>query len=265
MEQKALDMITERLDGVLSAQGYKLTQTGKAGSNLPSLFMGETVAYALVYDKKQKRFELRQSALDDKHNPGDWSNVSAWLFDPNSDTLKDAESIANDFCESVTVETARKQVAQRKTKKEKNDDKYVNPAFLMNRFIPIFPEMKFVVRAHREKYGAIIPHAMCREFVVPLMNELLKAPDEKQRQSRFFDVLSQNYKNGDLDTKSLITLGILNQIDGEAQQQLAESMISDELKTAWKCARKYKNKKVRPEKVKRRAQLSAEKSTGSLL
>lgn len=267
MEQQALELITNRLNAVLAGQGYALTQTGRADSNKPTLFSGETTVYAVVYEKKAKRFELRQAALDEQKKLGDWGIMSEWLFDPSTDTVKDAESIANDFCQSVEVVTARKTAAAavKKAKKEKGDEKYVSPAFLMNRFIPVFPDIKFVIQAHREKYGAIVPHAMCREFVVPMMNELMNDPAETQRQNKFFDVLSQNYKNGDLDTKSLITLGLLNWLEGEKAVALAEEKLSDELKDAWKYARKYKNKKVKPEKVKKRTQLKAEKSTGSLL
>lgn len=263
MEQQALELITNRLNEVLSGQGFTLTQMGKTDTNRPTLFFGESSAYAVVYEKKSKKFQMRQTALDGQKQPGEWNNMSEWLFDPAADTLKDAESIANDFCDSVEV-VVHKRAAVQKAKKEKTEEKYVDPAFLMKRFIPIFPEISFAIQAHRKMYGAIIPHAMCREFVCPMMQQLLHDPEAKRRQERFFEVLSRNYENGDLDTKSLITLGILNSITDARDVELAEGMISDELKTAWKCARKYRNKKVKPEKVKKRTQLSAESSTGSL-
>lgn len=266
LEQQAFELITNRLESILTAQGYTLIQSGKTDSNRPSLFFGGANAYAVVYEKKAKRFELRQATLNAQKEPGEWKNMSEWLFDPATDSLKEAESIANDFCQSVEVASIQKQLASgKKAKREKTEEKYVNPAFLMKRFIPIFPDFTFVIQAHREKYGAVIPHAMCREFLVPMMNELLKKPREKQRQSRFFDVLSHNYENGDLDTKSLITLGILNYIEDEESVKLAEGLLSEELKKAWICARKYKGKKVKPEKVKKRAKLNAQKSTGSLV
>lgn len=264
MEQQALELITDRLNAVLSGQGFALTQQGKADSARPALFFGERAAYAVVYDKKAKRFELRQTALDDDKQPGEWSSVSAWLFDPATDTLKDAESIANDFCQSVEVVVEKRAVAAKKAKKEKTDEKYVDPAFLMKRFVPVFPELNYAIQAHRTQYGAIIPHALCRKFLVPMVQELLADPAETKRQERLMDILNRNYANGDLDTKSLITLGILNSVTDPAQVTRAEALASDELRGAWLRARKYKGKKVKPEKVKKRTQLSAETSSGSL-
>lgn len=264
MEQQALELITSRMSEVLSAQGYTMTQAGKADSNRPTLFFGENNAYAVVYERTGKKFELRQAALDGKKMPDEWSSVSAWLFNPATDSMKDVESIANDFCQSVETVVARKKVVERKAKRDKSEEKYVNPAFLMNRFVPVFPDLRYAIQAHREKYGALIPHAMCKEFVVPMMNELLKDPNENQRQVRLFEIFAQYYKNGDLDTKSMITLGLLNKIEGESSIKLAEELCTPELMKAWKCARKYKNRKLKPEKVKKQARLSAENSTGSL-
>ena len=169
MEQQALELITDRLNAVLSGQGFTLTQQGKADSARPALFFGERAAYAVVYDKKAKRFELRQTALDDDKQPGEWSSVSAWLFDPATDTLKDAESIANDFCQSVEVVVEKRAVAAKKAKKEKTDEKYVDPAFLMKRFVPVFPELNYAIQAHRTQYGAIIPQkSECENLFAPV-------------------------------------------------------------------------------------------------
>lgn len=77
-------------------------------------------------------------------------------------------------------------------------------------------------------------------------------------------MLSQNYKNGDLDTKSLITLGILNAITDPEQERMVEEGLEEEARKAWQHARKYRNKKVKPERVKALEKFSAEKSTGSL-
>ena len=264
MEQQALELLTNRLNAVLGGQGFALKQDGKADSARPALFFGERLAYAVVYDKKAKRFELRQSVLDDNKQPGDWTNVSAWLFDPATDTLKDAESIANDFCQSVEVTVEKRAVAAKKSKKEKTDEKYVDPVFLLKRFVPVFPDLNYAIQAHRTQYGAVVPHALCKQFLIPMVQELLADPAESKRQERMMDILNRNYTNGDLDTKSLITLGILNSITDPEQAARAEALASDELREAWRRARKYKGKKVKPEKVKKRTQLSAETSSGSL-
>ncbi len=263
LEQKALDMISARVAEVLEEQGYTVVQDGKAESNRPTVFRGENTAYAVIYAKKEKRFELRQTSVEEGKIGEEWKSVSVWLFDPDVATMQDAESIANDFCDSLAVVIRKKQVAKAR-KKEKGEERYADPAFLMNRFATIFPDMKFAIQAHKDKYGSVVPHAMTKEFLNPMIAQLLSDGTDTQRISRMCDILSQNYKNGDLDTKSLITLGILNAITDEEQEKAVEEALEEEARRAWLHARKYRHKKVKPEKVKALEKLSAEKSTGSL-
>lgn len=262
MEQKALDLISARVAEVLAEQDYTTVQEGKAESNRPAVFRGESVAYAVIYAKKEKRFELRQTTVENGNVGDEWKSVSVWLFDPETATMQDAESIANDFCDSLSVVIRKKQVVKAR-KKEKGEDRYVDPAFLMNRFATVFPDLRFAIQAHKDKYGTLMPHAMVKEFLNPMIAETLRTGDAQQI-SRVLDVLSQNYKNGDLDTKSLITLGILNAITDPEQEKAVEEGLEEEARKGWQHARKYRNKKVKPEKVKVLEKLSAEKSTGSL-
>ena len=53
-----------------------------------------------------------------------------------------------------------------------------------------------------------------------------------QQLARFQEVISTNYKNGDLDTKSLITLGILNAITDPAQEKLVEDGLEEDARRA---------------------------------
>lgn len=263
MEQKALELISARIFEVLGEQGYTEVQQGKAETNRPSIYCGETNAYAVIYAKKEKHFELRLAAVEEGKIGEEWKPVSVWLFDPDVATMQDAESIANDFCESVTVDIRRKQ-ASKPRKKEKSDERYSDPVFLMNRFITVFPEMKFAIQAHKDKYGSLVPHAMVKDFLNPWIAQLLADGSDQQRIARVFEILSQNYKNGDMDTKSLITIGILNAIEDPALEAVADEALDENTRRAWHYARKYRHKKVKPEKVKAMAKLSAEKSSGSL-
>lgn len=262
LEQKALDMISARVAEVLEEQGYTTIQEGKAESNRPTIFRGENTAYAVIYAKKEKHFELRQTTVENGKIGEEWKSASVWLFDPDVATMQDAESIANDFCDSLSVVIRKTQVAKAR-KKEKGEDRYADPAFLINRFATVFPDLKYAIQAHKDKYGSIVPHAMVKEFVNPMIAEALKEGDS-QTISRILEILSRNYKNGDLDTKSLITLGILNAITDPEQEKLVEEGLEEDARKAWQHARKYRHKKVKPEKVKALEKLSAEKSTGSL-
>jgi hypothetical protein len=59
------------------------------------------------------------------------------------------------------------------------------------------------------------------------------------------------YKSGDLDVRAVITIIILNSIETEKAENSLRNNINDDLKKAWDAAKKVKNKKVKPEKIKR--------------
>ena len=63
-------------------------------------------------------------------------------------------------------------------------------------------------------------------------------------------MISTQYANGDMDTRSIITMVILNSVE-EAYIEKFEAVLSEELQKAWKFALKMKGKKVRPEKPKK--------------
>ena len=65
------------------------------------------------------------------------------------------------------------------------------------------------------------------------------------------NILSAKYVNGDADTRSIITIVILNSIP-EADEAKIEEYLSDDLKKAFSYAKKFRGKKVKPEKEKKK-------------
>ena len=62
------------------------------------------------------------------------------------------------------------------------------------------------------------------------------------------------YQVGDMDVRSMITMVILNGIDDLDALRSMEEKFSDDLRKSYQCAKKYKGKKVRPEKKKKKKQ-----------
>ena len=104
------------------------------------MFATADVAYGLLYDSKQQRFELRSTTLKEGGKPGNWRSLSLWLFDEKEGTRADAESILNDFLEVVRG-PKRVAVVQQK-RRGKDGERSVDPLFFMNRLVNIFPELK---------------------------------------------------------------------------------------------------------------------------
>ena len=65
------------------------------------------------------------------------------------------------------------------------------------------------------------------------------------------NILNAQYVNGDMDTRSIITIIVLNELSDEDFEKLND-YLSDNLKKAAKHARKYKGKTVKPEKEKKK-------------
>ena len=72
----------------------------------------------------------------------------------------------------------------------------------------------------------------------------------KSRIKKFGNLLSDLYHSGTLDTRSVITMGILNGINDKTAEENLKATVSDELVRAWNASLKYKGKNVKPEKLK---------------
>ena len=74
-------------------------------------------------------------------------------------------------------------------------------------------------------------------------------------------ILSTQYGNGDPDTRSIITIVILNSISAEYDAKI-EEYLDDNLKKAFTYAKKYRNKTVKPEKEKKKRPTVAQRLEG---
>ena len=63
-------------------------------------------------------------------------------------------------------------------------------------------------------------------------------------------LLSDLYKSSSLNIKSLITMGILNNITDPEQIGAVQKYIDNNLSSAWSASLKFKDKKVKPDKLK---------------
>ncbi len=245
---KAFKLIKNKISETLSAMNFNETSSTYAiEGNNSCVFIGESVAYALTYDKEKKLFNLYKCSVENKKADENWNTVSSWLFDPDEHTSKDATSIAEDFIE--TLSCSSKVSTAKKTKKRKSDSNTIDPIFLMNRFVNIWPQLKNDISYEKENYESFRAVTFTKEKVLPLLFALL-VENNKSKIKKLASILSDMYKVGDLDTRGLITIVILNSIDDKYIPEL-ETELSTELQKAWKFARKIKGKKIKAEKPKK--------------
>ncbi len=258
MIKKAFAIITDKVNAVLEPQGFKKQKVDNSNENeIVALFTGENVAYSVIYYIEKMHMVMRSCTMTDDGPDNEWKTMATWMFNPETDTEKEANSIGNDFADAVSSPVNVKRVKQTK-KKKSSDEGNADPVFLYKRLVKFFPELKEEIKYEEDTYYPFRAVTFAREHVVDRLNAFI-ARGDKRELTKLMGVLSAQYLNGDPDTRALITIVILNSVKDE-YKDIIEPLMSDELSRAYKCGLKFKNKKVKPEKVKK-----AVTSTGTRL
>ena len=252
MDQKAFDLIVNRLDTVLKEQGFQ-KQKGFVDEveGKSVFFLGEHSAYSVLYNEQEMRFELRSTDMTDEGPDTDkWKSISNWLYNPETDTIKDAESIANDFTETLQGDDRRAALRAARRKPQKDKDNNPGPVFFYKRLVQVFPELKDEVAEELAAYEQFRAVTFAKTYVVPKIEAQAKKKDAADTK-KLCSLLDDFYKNGDFDVRSIISMVIFNGISEEGRKNLLEHMSPEFQKYYHKAAVRYINKKVKPEKEKR--------------
>ncbi len=253
MDLKAFEWIQDGLYEELAKQGFSEPQPLEDPAGKLVMFTAADVAYGLLYDVKKQRFELRSTTLKDGE-PGTWRSLSLWLFDENEGTRADAESILNDFIE-VVQGPKRVAVVQQK-RRGKDGERTIDPLFFMNRLVNVFPELKEELNQEKIAYGQVRYVTFVKSHVVPRCEDLAAKYPNSDPMNKLCSVLDDMYKNGDLDTRAIVTISLLNSLS-DAGFQVFEEHVGDELKKDLKYTRKLKGKNIKPEKKKKKKKVMA--------
>ncbi len=259
MDQKAFDLIVGKVEEALAGQEFK-KQDGvvKEDNGSAALFIGEALAYSVFYDEEKKRFELRTCPMEGDAPTNKWKSLSMWMFDPETDNIKEAESIVNDFVETIEGPKRVAIVQQAKKRKKKDDESTNDPIFFFNRMVGVFPELKEEMNKEREVYGQVRAVSFAREKLLPKMELLAKSYPGSEPFDRMCTLLNDMYQTGDMDVRSIITMVLLNGFQDETALKSVEEKFSEDLAKSYKCGRKLKGKKVKPEKKKKQRKFTAD-------
>lgn len=261
MLEQAFGHISDKVEEAVKPQGFTRQKiTSDNDNELVSLYTSENMAYSVIYYKDKQHTLLRECAMTDEGPDNNWKTLATWIFDPDHDTMKEASSIANDFCDAISAPSAVKKAKQAK-KSKKSEDGNADPLFLSKRFMTLFPDLKDEIRDEQDCYYPFRGVTFARASIVPRVNKLVKegkAADLK----KLGNILNTQYTNGDPDTRSIITIVILNGIP-EADEAKIEEYLDDNLKKAFSFAKKYRNKVVKPEKEKKKKQTIAQRLEGA--
>ncbi|MEE0265587.1 MAG: hypothetical protein UD936_08180 [Acutalibacteraceae bacterium] len=256
MDYSFMKTITNKVAAVIEPQGYQ-RQTVDSTQDYADLFIGEHNAYMVMYNPRKKLVALKVCGITDSAPDNQWKSMNTWIFDPETDGQKEANSIGNDFADALSVSKPR----MNKSKKKNSDEGNADPKFLCKRLVNIFPDLKEEIWAEEDGYNPFRGVTFIESKVMPKIKSLVEN-GSKTEIEKLASILSTQYSNGDLDTRSIITIVILNGIKPKYDDKI-EEYLSDELKTSWKYAKRYRNKKVKPEK-ETKPLISAETLNGQL-
>ncbi|MBR2715631.1 MAG: hypothetical protein IKB73_05440 [Ruminococcus sp.] len=249
MINKAFTVVCNRVTAVLESQGFAKNKVNKTDENeLVALYTGENVAYTVVYYKDKMHMVMRSCTMTDDGPDNEWKTIATWMFDPATDTEKEAASIGNDFAEALNSTTNVKRV--KKTIKKKSKESAADAMALYRRIAVLTPDLRYDMKEEEENYEKFRVVTFAREHVVSRVDEIIRRGVKKDI-TKFVSIIEELYKDGDPDVRSIITIVLLSNIDDKNRETLS-SYLSPELLTASKCALKYKGKKVKPEKAPKR-------------
>lgn len=257
MEQKAFNLIAQKVEQALAEQGFARAQEAQGEeAGRAVLYTGENLAYCVRYDRKQKRFELCTCAMTEDGPDKNWKAASRWLFDPQEDGMSAAETIANDFVETIQgpKRMAAMQTARKKRRRE--DENNPDPVFFFNRCVGVLPDLHEELIYEKASYPEVRGVTFARDKVLPKLEQLaLGGRDDARR--KMCELLNDMYVRGDMDVRSIITIVLLNGLTPPALEKLRASF-GDDLEKGCKAALKYRGKTVKPEKVKKQKRYVAD-------
>lgn len=231
----------------------------ESGSKETAVFTDGKTAAKLMYAPESKRFFLfsgTAGCADDE-----FAELQSYFFEPSGDDevdLRDAASVANEFSETLGLRSFSPSVpsASRKMNKKERENDEASAIYFVNRIPNILPECREPLLQHKEHYEMLLPNQFCEEVVTVAVAKMLDDKKRKKNAQEFFEFLDKMYKIGGLDVKSIITMTILNSITGEQRIDSVEEMLSPDLAKAWRMARRYIGKEVKPEKESKYQQMS---------
>lgn len=248
----AFNVVENKLEEYFLKNNFNKKRLGECNT----VFFDKEKTYKLEYsfDKKQFKLLYAEKSIDDLNNE-DFKQISVWLFDPNEDTEKEAKSIANDFIESLSFNKIKSSNKKNYKSNNQSDTGDHDLLFFINRLATIFPELKDDIKYEKENFSEFRGVKFCREKVLPLILNLLRENTQKDKIKKLCTLFNNSYEDGNLDVRACTTIVFLNYIEDEKSIKILKKGLNDELNLAWNAALKYKDKKVKPEKVKNKTNL----------
>lgn len=230
MVKNSFSILNQKMEELLNAYNFKLTFNGKEG-----IFKNNDREYKIKYDAKSQMVSLFD--LENLKEDQSCKSISSWFFDDEKSTAKDIEDICDDFFQIMSNKKSENKVVKKSAVKDGEEN--IGIVFFMNRLANIFPSIKEKIVIEKESSENFRAVKFLDDEVLPELYKLLSNKKDNKIE-KFFKLLENMYKNGDLDVRCIISMGILNNIEKEEDIEIANKYLSEDLKKVWKSSLKYK-------------------------
>ena len=221
MKQHFETVIKRMLDR-LSSEGYRLGAQDLGAQLYSAELVSEKETIKVEYGFENKLFTLYRCKPE-----GEPVRTQTYLFDEQAgDGDREAAGVANEFLETLGGQAGSGIAAPlpqgKKGKKKKDSDSDESSAdFFVNRIPSVMPECREPLLAHKSHYGKLLPRFFCEEVVAAAMRNMLREGVRSQKSRDFFQLLSNMYAKGDLDTKAIIMQVLMPEVtDGRDVEEM---------------------------------------------
>lgn len=234
-------MIIKNFDNLFNAMCEKLNSKGFSVSRPnceTALFYNEKIVYKIELCREDCKVYLYYQNKDENKFNDDWNRVATWLFE-DTISMKDINMICADFTDVIYHSP---KVSSSYTQRKKGySDKGADALFLANRLANIFPELRKEIFIEKEAYSEFRGSVFIKENILPKIIALFSENNSDKRLEKLFKLLSDLYKSSSLNIRSLITMGIMNEITEDDKINKVKKYISEDFCNAWFAAQKFKN------------------------
>lgn len=225
MDKANYQVIFDGIFNVLKDKGFK-KESFEKGEYLSN---GKK-AFLVDYNEDKKLIYLKSAQLEEDKGV-EWSEVSSWLFDENTED-RDKETIKNDFCDSCLEQIGAKagvrgiKKVEMPSKKKKADT--IDVESFSARFLAMFPEYKDAYKENVSKYGEFMYDDFFSKYGVEAIKKVFDEGN-KRHVSKYFELLNLAYVSGDEAVASTVVYSIFatimfseknyeREIDGELEK-----------------------------------------------
>ncbi len=197
MDNRYYDNVIGEMQPFFEENKFTLQENGS--------FLGETKSVKVEYSEERQMYLLKVAEVSDG-TVGEYSEISAWLFD-DSQNPRDAASVGIDFTATLRENMGIK--IKRNTAIDEIDlptavkgGNYNITAFT-KKVLDVFPAYKDAYKAHVAIYGNFLYLNFFAETLVPQMKQIITA-NEKKAMKKLCELLSDGYVKGDKDTVNAV-------------------------------------------------------------